>query len=236
MWHASEPECVHNPTLDGDVAVPRDTADMFDLVLPLACGGCGAPSTRWCPACAQALAVHPDQPHLITPRVDPGVPVLSLGRYAGARREAIVAVKEHGRADLIGPLAVALRAGLERLLTWGVIETPLTVVPAPTGRSSARRRGGDPVTRMARAAATDLRDVHVTQALRLRAMVRDSVGLSGADRQRNIAGRVKIIRPVAGEVLVVDDIVTTGATASESVRVLHISGADVAGVLAIANA
>jgi predicted amidophosphoribosyltransferase len=209
---------------------------MFDLVLPLECGGCGAPSIRWCPACAQELAVHLDQPHLITPRVDPGVPVLSLGRYAGARREAIVAVKEHGRADLIGPLAVALRAGLERLLTWGVIETPLTVVPAPTGRSSARRRGGDPVTRMARAAATDLRDVHVTQALRLRAMVRDSVGLSGADRQRNIAGRVKIIKPVAGEVLVVDDIVTTGATASESVRVLHVSGADVAGVLAIANA
>ena len=57
--------------------------------------------------------VKADEPHLITPRVDPGVPVLSLGRYAGARREAIVAVKEHGRADLIAPLAVALhsRAG-----------------------------------------------------------------------------------------------------------------------------
>jgi predicted amidophosphoribosyltransferase len=164
------------------------------------------------------------------------VPVLSLGRYAGPRREAIVAVKEHGRADLIAPLAVALKAGLERLLTWGVIESPLTVVPAPTRRSSARRRGGDPVARMARAAAADLRDVDVTQALRLRAMVRDSVGLSGADRQRNIAGRVKINKPVAGVVLVVDDIVTTGATASESVRVLHVSGADVAGVLAIANA
>jgi predicted amidophosphoribosyltransferase len=37
-------------------------------------------------------------------------------------------------------------------------------------------------------------------------------------------------------VLVVDDIVTTGATASESVRVLQIAGAQVAGVLAIANA
>ncbi len=56
-------------------------------------------------------------------------------------------------------------------------------------------------------------------------MVRDSVGLSSADRQRNIAGRVKIIKPVAGEVLVVDDIVTTGATASESVRVLQTSRA-----------
>ena len=69
---------------------------MLDLVLPLECGGCGAPSTRWCPACARQLAVKADEPHLITPRVDPGVPVLSLGRYTEARREAIVAVKEHG--------------------------------------------------------------------------------------------------------------------------------------------
>jgi len=212
---------------------------VLDLVLPLECGGCGAPSTRWCPACAQKLAVKADEPHLITPRVDPGVPVLSLGRYAGARREAIVAVKEHGRADLIAPLAIALRAGLVRLLTWGVVPIPLTVVPAPTRRSAARRRGGDPVTRMARAATADLRGVDVVQALRLRALVRDSVGLSSADRQRNIAGRVKITKPVevlANDLLVVDDIVTTGATASESVRVLQVAGAQVVGVLAIANA
>ena len=212
---------------------------MLDLVLPLECGGCGAPSTKWCAACARQLAVKADEPHLITPRVDPGVPVLSLGRYAGARREAIVAVKEHGRADLIAPLAVALRAGLERLLTWGVVGTPLTIVPAPTRRSAARRRGGDPVTRMALAAAAGLRDVDVLQALRLRALVRDSVGLSSADRQRNIAGRVKISKHfevLANDVLVVDDIVTTGATAGESVRVLRIAGAHVAGVLAIAHA
>jgi predicted amidophosphoribosyltransferase len=215
---------------------------MLDLVLPLECGGCGAPSIRWCTACARQLAVNADEPHLITPRVDPGVPVLSLGRYAGARREAIVAVKEHGRADLIAPLATALHSGLERLLTWGVVGTPLTIVPAPTRRSAARRRGGDPVTRMARAASVGLRevpDIQVVQALRMRALVRDSVGLSSADRQRNIVGRVKITKPIeslAKAVLVVDDIVTTGATASESVRVLRIAGAQVAGVLAIANA
>jgi predicted amidophosphoribosyltransferase len=209
---------------------------VLDLVLPLECGGCGTPSTRWCPTCARQLAVKADEPHLITPRVDPGVPVLSLGRYAGARREAIVAVKEHGRADLIDPLAVALGAGLERLLAWGVVGIPVTVVPAPTRRSAARRRGGDPVTRMARTATAGLPGVGVTQALRMRAMVRDSVGLSSADRERNIAGRVKITKPVTGDVVVVDDIVTTGATARESVRVLSIAGAQVACVLAIANA
>ena len=67
--------------------------------------------------------------------------------------------------------------------------------------------------------------VNVVQALRTRALVADSVGLSSADRQRNIAGRVRAVRPVAGEVLVVDDIVTTGATACESVRVLQTAGA-----------
>ena len=77
------------------------------------------------------------------------------------------------------------------------------------------------------------------QALRTRALVADSVGLSSADRQRNIAGRVKVVRPInktAGEVLVVDDIVTTGATARESVRVLQTAGATVVAVLAVANA
>jgi predicted amidophosphoribosyltransferase len=214
---------------------------MLDLVLPLECGGCGARATRWCETCARELTVKRDQPHLITPRLEPGVPVFSLGRYAGARRAAILALKEHGRADLVDPLAAALRVGLARLLAWGVLEVPLTVVPAPTRRWAARRRGGDPVTRVALAATAGPRDITVVQAVRTRAMVADSVGLSSADRQRNIAGRVKVVRAVGGrnvenEVLVVDDIVTTGATASETVRVLRASGATVVAVLALANA
>ena len=78
---------------------------------------------------------------------------------------------------------------------------------------------------MAVAATARHRGLNVVQALRTRALVADSVGLSSADRQRNIAGRVRAVRPVAGEVLVVDDIVTTGATACESVRVLQTAGA-----------
>ncbi|OKH65585.1 hypothetical protein EB73_21495, partial [Mycobacterium sp. SWH-M3] len=113
---------------------------MLDLILPLECGGCGAPSTRWCPDCARELAVRPDEPHVITPRTDPGVPVFALGRYAGARRRAIVAAKEQGRADLVVPLGAALRTGLDRLLTWGIVTAPATVVPAPTRRIAARRR------------------------------------------------------------------------------------------------
>ena len=185
------------------------------------------------------LRVRPDEPHLITPRVQPCVAVFSLGRYAGARRNAIVAVKEHGRADLIRPLGAALDGGLRRLQAWGVLDTPTTVVPAPTRRLAARRRGGDPVTRMARAATAENRGATVVSALRMTAMVRDSVGLSSAARLRNIAGRVRLCgapERLVGDVLVVDDIVTTGATAAESVHVLQTSGARVVAVLALAHA
>ena len=207
---------------------------LLDLVLPVECGGCRAPATRWCAACASALAVLADEPMVITPRIDPGVPVLSLGRYAGPRRAAIIAMKEHGRTDLVRPLSVAVRAAVERLVDWGVVDLPLTLVPAPTRWSAARRRGGDPVTAIARTAGVP--GTVVDPALRMRAFTRDSVGLSPSERQRNVTGRVRLRHDVPGEVLLVDDVVTTGATGSESVRVLQTAGVRVAAILAVAHA
>jgi predicted amidophosphoribosyltransferase len=87
------------------------------------------------------------------------------------------------------------------------------------------------VTRIARAAAPG-----VVQALRTRALTRDSVGLSVPDRQRNVADRVRLVRAVDGDVVLIDDIITTGATATESVRVLQTAGAGVLAVLTLANA
>ena len=221
-----------------DVGARSHNRRVLDLVLPLECGGCGAPSTRWCPACADELVVGPDVPRVVTPRIDPLVPVFALGRYAGARRRAIVAMKDRGRSDLLAPLSHSLALGVRRLLQWGLLDEPLTVVAAPTRRWSARQRGGDPVTRIARLATAGHPGITVVQALRMKASARDSAGLGSAARDRNIAGRVVLRgRPPAGrEVLLVDDIVTTGATARESVRVLQAAGARVTAVLAIAAA
>ncbi|MCK0174617.1 MULTISPECIES: ComF family protein [Mycobacteriaceae] len=204
---------------------------MLDLVLPRECGGCGAPGVSWCGSCAGDLAVRDDQPHVVIPRIDPGVPVFALGRYAGPRRRAIVELKEHGRSDLAAVFAPALRQALTHLATWGIVDGAVALVPAPTRFLAARRRGGDPVTRIARATGRK-----VIPALRTRPFTRDSVGLSVTDRERNIAGRIRLTAPPGRVVLLVDDVITTGATAAESVRVLQTAGAEVPAVLTLAYA
>ncbi len=177
-------------------------------------------------------------PHVVSPRADPQVPVFALGRYAGARRHAILALKERRRGDLVAPLARTLAVGVHRLLCWGIVGTPLTLVPAPTRRAAARRRGGDPITRIADAAVAAHPDIAVVQALRMRALARDSVGLGSSARERNAAGRVLMLKGqrLGTEIVVVDDVVTTGATVRESVRVLRAAGVRVAAVLTIAAA
>lgn len=211
---------------------------LLDLVLPVECGGCGRPGTRWCRSCARALG---DAPATVRPRVDPGVPVWTLGPYRGAHRRAVVAAKEHGRRDLAEPLGVALGAAIVRLRRWGELPAgPLSVVPAPTRARAARARGGDPVTRAVRAAAAHDRALRVVPVLETARGVRDSVGLSAAQRHRNLAGRV-LLRRAAGvprerPVLLVDDVLTTGTTAAEAVRVLVSAGFRPCGVLVIAAA
>ena len=78
-------------------------------------------------------------------------------------------------------------------------------------------------------------DITVVPALRVKALARDSVGLGTSARERNIAGLVVLRgqRPRT-EVVIVDDIVTTGATARESARTLRAAGVRVAAVLTIA--
>ena len=217
---------------------------LLDLVLPRECGGCGTAGVDWCRRCR---AVLDDDPVAVHPRVDPGVPVWALGPYTGPRRRAVIAAKERGRRDLARPLGAALAGAVTRLRGWGELDPPelaaLCLVPAPTRARAARGRGGDPVARAAEAAARALRPeaALVSPLLRMRRGVRDSVGLAAAQREANLAGRVRVRTgavdpPAHATVLLIDDVVTTGATAAEAVRVLARARIAVAAVLVVAAA
>jgi len=224
-------------------------AEAVDLVLPRNCPGCHAP-VPWCPACAATLAGRPRAvalPDLALDRLSmAGLPVPAvhaLTRYTGPVRAAILAGKERGRRDLPPVLGEALGRGLARLQDAAVLPDDLWLVPAPTRPSAARARGGDPVQAMARAAARTLaelgRPTGVAPCLSLARGARDSVGLDAAGRAANLAGRIRFRRggvptPSAAAVLL-DDVLTSGATVTGSLQSLATAGFPVAGVLVLAS-
>ncbi|MGW6425671.1 ComF family protein [Nocardia sp. NPDC055053] len=195
---------------------------LLDLVVPAHCAGCATAGAAWCACCAAELSLDPVR---VRPRTDPGVPCWALGPYRGPARRAVLAAKERGRRDLAAPLGLALAVALARLRAP---DRPLVLVPAPTRAAAARRRGGDPVARSAAAAAQWLIDCRTVPLLRMRPGVRDSVGLTPYERAHNLRDKIMTVAGAPGpaglapnaEVVVVDDVLTTGATVTESVRVL----------------
>jgi predicted amidophosphoribosyltransferase len=175
--------------------------------------------------------------------------VYAVGHYTGPRRRAILELKEHGRTDLARPLGLALAGAIRTVDGWSELPATrrLILIPAPTRRVSVRRRGGDPVTAICTHACAALGPgAAVLPVLRTSSWARDSAGLSAAARSANLAGAVEIngrwrrhlaaVRDADAAVVLVDDVLTTGATAAESIKVLAGGGIDVHLVMVIAAA
>ncbi|SDO27125.1 Predicted amidophosphoribosyltransferases [Nakamurella panacisegetis] len=227
---------------------PGPFAVLLDLVLPRPCPGCGGPEP-WCPGCAATLSSRARSVALPGLTLDGAAdlhlpPVMALARYAGPVRAAIIAGKERGRRDLPARLGCSVGTAMFRLRRIDLIPPEVWIVPAPSRRSAARARGGDPVRAMAESAASTLAGRGVTAGvapcLYTAGRARDSVGLDASGRAANLAGRIRLRtagRPPPGvPVVLLDDVITTGATVVASLRTLSVTGIEVKAVVALASA
>jgi predicted amidophosphoribosyltransferase len=222
---------------DRDDAVLTGWRALADLVLPRTCAGCAVPGELLCAGCRRWLAA----PRLAQPRRHPEgfPPTVAAGGYAGPVRPAVLAFKEHGRAELAGPLGAALALAVVAVLSALPAESPgpgpgqqtrpVLLVPVPSSAAAVQRRGRDHVRELARVAAAELRTAGLparsAQLLGRRRGTRDSAGLDATARRANLAGRfvcrpVRVVPPPGAVLVIVDDVVSSGATLTEAARTL----------------
>lgn len=166
---------------------------------------------------------------------------LVLGEYGprGALRDWVLALKHGGRPELAQPLGAALaRALAERPAAVGGPRTLL--VPVPLHGLRRLERGYDQAWLLARA-VSEARGPELCRALRRRRWTAPQGSPGTGSRSANVAGVFVLRRRarasiVGRELWLVDDVLTSGATASECARALRRGGAARVGVLAVARA
>lgn len=199
-------------------------AQALALVLPVVCAGCGEPDVSLCEVCADALRPAPHRQALLPDGPAGGFPVWSGLRFEGVASRVLRALKEEGRTGLARDLAPALAAAVA-----ASAHPTALLVPIPTSRAAFRRRGYRVVDLVAARAG-----LRVAPLLVQTRRTADQRGLDQERRRENVAGSLRARDVAARRVIVLDDVVTTGATLGEAVRALSHGGAEVVGAATIA--
>jgi ComF family protein len=215
---------------------------LLDVLFPPRCAGCGRGAWPFCPACHAGLVSltppgcvrcgRPAEEALSGCRDCPPDPIQWARApflYSGAARMALHRLKFSGWRTVAEALASAMAAANERsadAVTW-----------VPLSRARLARRGYDQARALAVATASQLGVPAVPMLARTRDTPAQAMR-SGRERRRAMRGAFRFVGrgPPPCVVLLVDDVLTTGATAAECARVLRSAGARRVGLLVAARA
>lgn len=200
---------------------------LLNFVLPSRCASCDKPGYDLCDQCLSEITIelHEFQIH--------GLPGFAVTKYTPLISNVLVAFKEKGQFALSKTLAGLFSEAISLLPKF---ELPVYLVPAPSSPDNFARRGFQPALLLATEIARNHPEFRVLNSLVFSRKVQDQVGLSGSQRLANLESSMKLNQSVTGRVCyLVDDVVTTGATATQAARVLLIGGAQVAGILTLSH-
>jgi ComF family protein len=203
---------------------------VFEWLVPRGCSACDDPRAGpyYCAACAAGG----DDRMLEHAGID-GVPVLPARRYEAPLSTAIRRFKYGGRPDLARPLAALASASLV------AIDAPerSLFVPVPLHPRRLAERGYNQSALLARELARSVGGECRCRALERSRYTEQQAGRSRSDRATNVAAAflARAPEPLRGaRVVLVDDVVTTGATALACLAALRAAGAEPVGIVTLA--
>lgn len=221
----------------------RALSQLLDAVLPTSCIDCKVLGSHHCDVCA---ARFKPTPHWVFREQLPGVAATYLDPSSAS---ILRAVKDEGRTALIGKMLEAMlqidlvlndsrgqvpsqRATLSNALLSG----QAVLVPIPYSRRAMRKRGFDAVEILTNRLSAK-RQIEVHTGLRLARQPKDQRKLGVVDRRQNLSGAMRYRPPNFNNdvAIIVDDVVTTGATVLEAARAIEATGAKVAGFITFAE-
>jgi ComF family protein len=201
------------------------TQSLIDLIFPSRCAICDCSGKNLCDPCLELIWIEPKEFNLS------GLAVFTVTNYKEETSKLLVALKEKGQSALVSELATMLEPLLKKIPTS---ESTVFLVPAPSRPANFANRGFTPMLLLAQAISNRNPRLKVLNALNFSRDVKDQVGLTANERLANLTESMRLNQQVAGKICyLLDDVVTTGATALEAARVLRNGGATVPGVLAL---
>ena len=208
----------------------------LDLVYPPYCGGCGGKGARWCVGCQESVRlIQPplcgrcgrrlNDSDLCIPckRSDlPFTAVRSWADFHGPLRQAIHRLKYRRDISLGESLSRPL-TGYLKSLAWEID----VIIPVPLGVARQKERGYNQAALIARPVALGTGRSYRPKALSRVRETKTQVGLSIEERRKNVGGAFKAERQrvVDKNVLLIDDVLTTGSTMEACAAALIEAGA-----------
>jgi competence protein ComFC len=191
-----------------------------DLLFPPRCAGCGRVDFVWCERCQDTLdeTVFPQQVRPLAPLVD----IAATGVHQHMIREAVQGLK-YGNARLLAePLGERLVQQLQNL-NWPVD----LIVPVPLHATRLAERGYNQAQLLSEQVAQATGLPCVPQAVERQRNTQSQVTLDAAGRQANLEDAFRAIPEyiVSKNVLLIDDVYTTGATLSACAQAVLQAGA-----------
>lgn len=208
----------------------------LDMMLPRGCAGCDCPDAVLCERCGDLFRRYQRFP---CEESAAGF-WYACGRYEGCVRQAILSWKDHGDEQCDAPFADAITRMIARFdLLQG--RNGVAIVPAPSSNHSLHERGRAHMEALSRQVAVRIRsnggNAYASNALQVRDTRIKSVQTANArQRASRVAGRIAVRDGVdlsGVPVLLIDDIVTTGATMRQCLAALRHAGAEVLSVCAL---